>query len=202
MLQNKICPYCLQPLTRINRSREHLIPKIAYTNSKGLESDFFACKDCNNRKKGYLDSLIGWYSKTLSNKKGLQKEAFEKALEANDHTRNRAIRTIQSGKRYGHNTIQLTYDITGDEIIRYGEMLAKGAFFLHHKSPLLTRKSIINIDFAAGETLEFFQKKYHNTNGTYPFEDLKKTLLLIIKRMMVLSCGLRTTRICLHFIIV
>ena len=88
MIHNKICPYCMKALNKIEndplcKSVEHLIPNAALTIKRGKgEGDFLACKSCNERKSN-MDYVVGVIAKFQSKSEPLAVSSLKKAMSDN-----------------------------------------------------------------------------------------------------------------------
>ena len=176
MIDNRVCPYCGQILTRVEnadncRSVEHLIPHVALTRKRtNEEGDFYACRQCNCRKS-HIDYVLGMIVKAQSPHDELAANTLRAAVLKEDGRARRFIDMVRTARK-GSDGIEMEMPIKGSELVEYLNYMGKGEFFKRHKIPYDPNRHVMEIQLINKQVLGPLEKTHFDRHGSNPFREL------------------------------
>lgn len=181
--KNKVCPYCRQimnstPNDLLSATREHLVPNTLLKNKRDRgDYDFWTCKGCNSRKSD-LDFVLATIAKMQAPDEDFAVQSVHKALDRNDHKR--YLEMIATAKKMSDGRVALKIPVSYEEIAKYCEYLAKGAYYLKRKLPLSTSQNILLFEVFNNSVMMPLERSYKLQFGTSPVRDLESNKFSIV----------------------
>ncbi|WP_321404008.1 hypothetical protein [Maridesulfovibrio sp.] len=154
------------------KTKEHLIPRTLYHSKKAIPPDFYACKQCNNEKKGKSDYIIGWVSKVCSQNDEVAYAAFLDAITNKEHNNSRAVKALNSAILRDDGMVEMTIPLSGLELIDYGLFLTKGQYFADTQKLFNPKKQLIQVSVYNPNAWMEFENQYTGQHNSDYYDDL------------------------------